>query len=424
MDFNFNFGKKLGSGSFSNVWIDSNEHVLKIYKFINNKEGISCDCIKDIACFNAIKILEIKDLCLINVRTKYGRKSSLCLITENGGENLENLYKYNLNFSHNINNKIFNIFKDITQTLIYQNDLGIIHRDIKPLNILLSNDNKTRLIDYGLASLSSPNHGEILYTSYYRPPECNDYDIHDVTIKSDIWVFGASMFEFITGKTLIKHETIRKPYFIDLNKVLNKNYKDTYFYPLFDYINGISTDLCDLIKNMLQIDPKKRASLDDIQNSNYFKNIIWNNMPSENINLNFYDETIIKKIINKFKIIDEEFNDFITSITNNDNDYTEKIKYYERLLIDIIYNILYMLNNLTNNYKQKHEIFFDTVFYLNMNLFHDNYIEINPEPININDELELIKDLNYKLIYWSNFNDKKKFIMNDKEFIIFLGSNI
>ena len=79
---------------------------------------------------------------------------------------------------------------------------GIVHRDIKPDNLMLRADGSIAIADFGIAkhalkSLAATRHGEILGTPYYLSPE--QAAGRDVTVQSDLYSLGALAFEMLSG---------------------------------------------------------------------------------------------------------------------------------------------------------------------------------------------------------------------------------
>ncbi|OPX18129.1 hypothetical protein BXT86_02805 [candidate division WOR-3 bacterium 4484_100] len=91
---------------------------------------------------------------------------------------------------------------EICQALDYAHRNGIIHRDIKPTNILLSNEGEVKISDFGVAKAeSSPDltaTGVVIGTPFYMSPE--QASGKKVTYQSDIYSLAIVMYEMVTGK--------------------------------------------------------------------------------------------------------------------------------------------------------------------------------------------------------------------------------
>jgi serine/threonine protein kinase/dipeptidyl aminopeptidase/acylaminoacyl peptidase len=118
-----------------------------------------------------------------------------------------------------------NIARHIAQGLEEAHGNGIIHRDLKPANVKVSADGKVKVLDFGLARafmgestaeeepLNSPTitaamtgAGVILGTAAYMSPE--QARGTGVDRRSDIWSFGAVVYEMLTGHRLFQGDTI------------------------------------------------------------------------------------------------------------------------------------------------------------------------------------------------------------------------
>ncbi len=98
--------------------------------------------------------------------------------------------------------QVISIGLELSDALSRAHHLEIIHRDIKPGNILLAEDGTPRLTDFGLAHLGSypalTTAGQLLGTFQYLSPEACANQPLDA--RADIWSFGVVLFEMLTGQ--------------------------------------------------------------------------------------------------------------------------------------------------------------------------------------------------------------------------------
>jgi serine/threonine-protein kinase len=94
---------------------------------------------------------------------------------------------------------------------------GIIHRDIKPGNLFLTNAGHIKVLDFGVARLAEPRTdrtatqtGTMIGTPAYMPPEQARGRWHLIDARTDLWALGATMFALLTGQRPRKAETVQE----------------------------------------------------------------------------------------------------------------------------------------------------------------------------------------------------------------------
>jgi eukaryotic-like serine/threonine-protein kinase len=95
------------------------------------------------------------------------------------------------------------IQRQVLEGLGALHQLGVIHRDIKPGNVIVTTQNEVKIVDFGLAKVRDPSElltrtGGVLGTFAYMSPE----QLHgfDVDIRTDLWGAGVILYEMLTGR--------------------------------------------------------------------------------------------------------------------------------------------------------------------------------------------------------------------------------
>ncbi len=104
--------------------------------------------------------------------------------------------------------EVIDIMTQLTSGIDHAHEKGIIHRDIKPQNVLILDDGLVKIADFGIAHALNSNEltqtNSVMGSVHYLPPE--QANGGNSSVKSDIYSLGILMFELVTGKVPFKGE--------------------------------------------------------------------------------------------------------------------------------------------------------------------------------------------------------------------------
>jgi len=146
---------------------------------------------------------------------------------------------------------------EVAQGLKAAHAAGLIHRDVKPGNILLDAMGHAKLVDFGLALVTQGGKAqasELWATPYYVPPETVEGYAED--FRSDIYAFGATLYHALAGKPSCGEESMATDVLREAKKkVIPLSLRDP----------SISPETCRLVEKAMAYNPNARFnSYDDL----------------------------------------------------------------------------------------------------------------------------------------------------------------
>ncbi|MGQ0720617.1 MAG: serine/threonine-protein kinase, partial [Candidatus Eiseniibacteriota bacterium] len=132
---------------------------------------------------------------------------------------------------------------------------GVIHRDVKPANILVGAEDLVKIVDFGLASVGREvenrltRTGHLVGTPHYMAPELIRGE--PIGIKADIYSFGVMMYEMFAGKLPYDGENAMNILFRHLDGDAAQ---------LTDVVPSFPQGLGEVVMRAMHLDPARRPT--------------------------------------------------------------------------------------------------------------------------------------------------------------------
>jgi calcium-dependent protein kinase len=264
------FGATIGQGYFSKVKEakkkstlkdETSRYAIKIIKKKQIEKRLRDDFL------NELSILSILDHPnVIKLHETYEDENSYYLVMEHlsGGDVFHRIDKMERLDERFIARVLYKIISAIN----YCHSIGVVHRDIKPDNILFSDESEqaeVKIIDYGLGKKFSSQYSDLMHsfigTPYFVAPEVINQEYNS---NCDMWSIGATAYMLFTGTPPFNG--------ICRTQVLNGiSKKEADFTP--SRWGHVSEEALDFVKKLLIKDPRKRMTSQTSLKHNFFNKI-------------------------------------------------------------------------------------------------------------------------------------------------------
>ncbi|RWS03433.1 cyclin-dependent kinase 17-like protein, partial [Dinothrombium tinctorium] len=280
---------KLGEGTYATVFkgksrLTDNLVALKEIK-LEHEEGTPCTAIREVSLLRDLKHNNI-----VTLHDIIHTEKTLTLVVEYLEKDLKQ-YMEDCSSILSMNNvKIF-LFQ-LLRGLSYCHRRRILHRDLKPQNLLINDRGELKLADFGLArakSVPTKTYSNEVVTLWYRPPDVL-LGSTEYTTAIDMWGVGCIFFEMSSGWPLFPGSTVEDELHLIFRTLgtpteetwpgITKNheflsYKFPHYYPepLVNRVPRLDNEGLDLLKSFLKFEPRNRITASQAMKHNYFNSL-------------------------------------------------------------------------------------------------------------------------------------------------------
>ncbi|XP_048877573.1 cyclin-dependent kinase 18 [Brienomyrus brachyistius] len=280
---------KLGEGTYATVFkgrskLTENLVALKEIR-LEHEEGAPCTAIREVSLLKNLKHANI-----VTLHDIIHTDRSLTLVFEYLDSDLKQ-YMDNCGNLMSMNNvKIF-MFQ-LLRGLSYCHTRKILHRDLKPQNLLINDKGELKLADFGLArakSVPTKTYSNEVVTLWYRPPDVL-LGSTEYSTPIDMWGVGCILFEMATGRPMFPGSTVKEELHFIFRLMgtpneenwpgitANEEFRSYLFpqyraQPLINHVPRLDTEGIDLLSSLLLYETRERISAEASLKHPYFKSL-------------------------------------------------------------------------------------------------------------------------------------------------------
>ena len=255
----YNLEKVIGKGALGDVYSAINQYTdEKVAIKILSKQSLQQDKTELTLINNEITILKLLNhKNIIKLFEVFESTTHIFIVTElcTGKELFDFIYvKKKLSEP-----EALALFHQIIDAMVYLHEMKIVHRDVKPENILFDSHGSIKLIDFGFScyySNSDTSLNEPLGTPSYACPEMHK-GIWYKPEQADVWSCGILLYVMVCGYLPFSEEDEEEN-----QKLIEKGD--------FEIPTSLSPSLHNLLKNMIEPDPEKRFYFRDVITHEWF----------------------------------------------------------------------------------------------------------------------------------------------------------
>merc|ERR1719221_1272822 len=294
-------GETLGIGTFGKVKVGFHQltgHKVAV-KILNRQKIKNLDVVGKIR--REIQNLKLfRHPHIIKLYQVISTPTDIFMVMEyvSGGE----LFDYIVKHGKLTEDKARRFFQQIMSGVEYCHRHNVVHRDLKPENLLLDQNLNVKIADFGLSNMMTD--GEFLRTSCgspnYAAPEVISGKLY-AGPEVDIWSCGVVLYALLCGTLPFDDEHVT---------TLFRKIKSGVF-PIPDYLNK---SVVSLLCHMLQTDPMKRATVEDIRKHEWFtKDCPKYLFPDRVTDTSIVDTDAIAEVSQKFGVEEQEIHSALLS---------------------------------------------------------------------------------------------------------------
>ena len=280
---------KLGEGTYATVFKGKSKLTDTIVALkeirLEHEEGAPCTAIREVSL--------LKDLKHINIVTLHDiihTAKSLTLVFEYLEKDLKSYMDDSGGIISLGNVKIF-LFQ-LLRGLDYCHKRKVLHRDLKPQNLLINEKGELKLADFGLArakSVPTKTYSNEVVTLWYRPPDVL-LGSTDYNYSIDMWGVGCIFFEMVSGRPMFPGSTPENELTLIFKMLgtpnertwpgiernadfVNSNYPMYRPEKLHNHVPRIELDGLDLLQKFIKYVPTQRISASMAMSNSYFSTL-------------------------------------------------------------------------------------------------------------------------------------------------------